>query len=143
MPQRRQNSMVRGPTMSIFGCSMLPSVFSISVQGTPRQPSSPASASPTGPAPTMSTGVCAVLAVSMAGRSRLSALVGIFELERIELVLVHEPLPLGEVRHQRRRVAHKSFAPKLAQGRLHALDRRLQRDIGVDHAGIAQFLELL
>jgi hypothetical protein len=49
--------MVRGPTMSIFGCSIAPSVFSISVQGMPRQPRSPANARPTGPAPTIRTGV--------------------------------------------------------------------------------------
>src|SRR6266487_3835177 len=57
MPQRRQNSIVRTPTRSIFGCSIEPSVFSINVHGTPRQPRSPASAKPTGPAPTIKTGV--------------------------------------------------------------------------------------
>src|SRR6516165_9866852 len=102
MPQRRQNSMVRGPTMSIFGCSMAPSVFSISTQGTPRQPRSPASASPTGPAPTISTGVCSLVGRSLVGKS----LAGIFVLQRVELVLVYESLPLREIDHQLGRVAH-------------------------------------
>src|SRR5712691_9613664 len=57
MPQRRQNSIVRTPTRSILGWPMAPSVFSISVHAMPRQPRSPARARPTGPAPTMSTGV--------------------------------------------------------------------------------------
>src|SRR5262245_21802096 len=61
MPQRRQNSMVRTPMRSIFGCSIRPSVFSINVQETPRQPRSPASARPTGPAPTIRTGVRALI----------------------------------------------------------------------------------
>src|SRR5215510_14261488 len=67
----------------------------------------------------------------------------VFALERIELVLVHQALALGEIGRQFHRVAHMSFAPKLAQRRLHALERRLQGDIGVDHPGIAQFFELL
>src|SRR5712691_11537785 len=56
MPQRRQNSMVRTPTRSILGWLIAPSLFSINTHGMPRQPRSPASARPTGPAPTMSTG---------------------------------------------------------------------------------------
>src|SRR5262249_32162045 len=118
MPQRRQNSMVRGPTMSIFGCSMAPSVFSISLQGTPRPPSSPASARPTGPAPTISTGVCTLVGISFAG---------IFALQRVELVLAHQPLPLGEIDHQLGGVAHVALTLERAQGRLHAEQRRLQR----------------
>ena len=55
------DTMVRTPTRSIFGCSIAPSVFSIRVQGTPRQPSSPASARPTGPPPTISTGIRALI----------------------------------------------------------------------------------
>src|SRR4051812_38436626 len=61
MPQRRQNSMVRMPTRSIFGCSMVPSVISMRVQAMPRQPSSPARARPTGPPPTISTGARVVI----------------------------------------------------------------------------------
>src|SRR5712691_9075413 len=110
MPQRRQNSMVRGPTKSILGCSMAPSVFSISVQGMPREPSSPASASPTGPAPTIRMRVC-------------SAGFGIFTLERVELVLVHQPLPLGEIDRQLGGVAHMALAFQRAECRLHAGER--------------------
>src|SRR5262249_44020983 len=108
MPQRRQNSMVRGPTMSILGCSMAPSVFSISTQGTPRQPSSPASASPTGPAPTISTGVRSFGGISLAG---------ILAFQRVELVLVHQPLPLREIDHQLGRVAHVALALERTQCR--------------------------
>src|SRR6266481_3625972 len=111
MPQRRQNSMVRGPTMSIFGCSMTPSVFSISVQGTPRQPRSPASASPTGPAPTIRIGVRSGTGASPAG---------IFALQRVVLVLVHQPLALGEIDHQLGGIAHVALALECAQRRLHA-----------------------
>src|SRR6266446_1233027 len=61
MPQRRQNSIVRTPIKSILGWSITPSVFSISVQALPRQPRSPANAKPIGPAPTIRTGVRAVI----------------------------------------------------------------------------------
>src|SRR5215470_4823841 len=61
MPQRRQNSMVRIFTSFIFGVTIVPSPCSISVQAMPRQPSSPASASPTGPPPTIRTGVFFIL----------------------------------------------------------------------------------
>src|SRR3954471_3660911 len=54
-PQRRQNSMLRALTMLCLGTLMAPSRFSISTQDTPRWPSSQASPSPTGPAPTMIT----------------------------------------------------------------------------------------
>ena len=57
MPQRRQNSIVRVFTSFIFGVTMLPSPCSMSVQAIPRQPSSAASAKPTGPPPTIRTGV--------------------------------------------------------------------------------------
>src|SRR5262245_15244013 len=57
MPHRRQNSMVRTFTSFIFGVAIAPSLCSISVHAMPRQPSSHASASPTGPPPTMRTGV--------------------------------------------------------------------------------------
>jgi hypothetical protein len=59
MPQRRQNSMLRDETMLCFGTLMAPSRFSMSMQSTPRSPSSQASASPTGPAPAMMTSVVA------------------------------------------------------------------------------------
>src|SRR5690606_21143369 len=39
-------------------CTTTPSPFSINVQAVPRQPRSPASARPTGPPPTTSTGTC-------------------------------------------------------------------------------------
>src|SRR5437763_15558979 len=57
MPHRRQNSMVRIFTSFIFGVTIVPSPCSRSVQAMPRQPSSPARASPTGPPPTIRTGV--------------------------------------------------------------------------------------
>src|SRR5262245_36035033 len=76
-------------------------------------------------------------------RHRHLVLDDVFALERIELVLVHQALALGEIGHQFHRVAHMSFAPKVAQRRLHALERRLQGDVGVDHPGIAQFFEPL
>ena len=60
--------------MSIRGWVMRPSVFSTSVQGTPRQPRSPAMASPTGPPPTISTGVdfmrSTVLTLFRSGQTR-------------------------------------------------------------------------
>ena len=43
-------------TSFIFGVTIVPSPCSMSVQAMPRQPSSPASASPTGPPPTIRTG---------------------------------------------------------------------------------------
>src|SRR5215208_7730561 len=73
MPQRRQNSIVRTPMRSIFGCSTTPAVFSIRVHGTPRQPRSPASASPTGPAPTIKTGV---RSVSLSSQERAAVIIG-------------------------------------------------------------------
>src|ERR1700710_2525076 len=113
MPQRRQNSMVRGPTMSILGCSMAPSVFSISVQAMPRQPSSPASASPTGPAPTIRTGVRSLTrSVSTPASPRRSSLGDIFPLERVVVILLHQPLPLGEIGHHADGLAHVSLAPE-------------------------------
>src|SRR5580692_2876570 len=51
--------MVRMPTMSMRGCAIEPSPRSRTVHATPRQPRSPASANPTGPAPTTSTGMFA------------------------------------------------------------------------------------
>src|SRR5688500_1375060 len=57
MPQRRQNSSVRMPVANILASTMRPSPCSMSVHGTPRQPSSIASARPTGPPPTINTGV--------------------------------------------------------------------------------------
>src|SRR2546426_79731 len=57
MPHRRQNSMVRMFTSFIFGVTIVPSPCSTRMQGTPRQPSSPARASPTGPPPTIRTDV--------------------------------------------------------------------------------------
>src|SRR5690606_12329700 len=42
---------------SIFGWNTEPSPFSTRMHGTPRMPRSPASASPTGPPPAISTGV--------------------------------------------------------------------------------------
>src|SRR4029079_16669028 len=62
MPQRRQNSMVRTFTSFIFGVTMVPSPCSTSRHGTPRQPSSPASARPTGPPPTIRTGTFCIRA---------------------------------------------------------------------------------
>src|SRR5712691_12095318 len=76
--------MVRGPTMSIFGCSIVPSDCSISVQGTPRHPSSPASASPTGPAPTIRIGVRSLMPARPRARDR-----------RGEVALRLEHLPMG------------------------------------------------
>src|SRR5688572_3812157 len=61
MPQRRNSSMVRAFSAVARGCPMLPSPCSTTVHSTPRQPRSPASPSPTGPAPTISTGVCVTL----------------------------------------------------------------------------------
>src|SRR5262249_61471923 len=55
--QRRQNSMVRIFTSFIFGVAIVPSPCSMSVQAIPRQPSSHARLKPTGPPPTMRTGV--------------------------------------------------------------------------------------
>ena len=55
--QRRQNSIVRVFTSFIFGVTIEPSPCSMRVQATPRQPSSAASAKPTGPPPTIRTGV--------------------------------------------------------------------------------------
>ncbi|MBK8063817.1 MAG: hypothetical protein IPK29_06930 [Betaproteobacteria bacterium] len=49
--------MVRTKIASPAGNTTEPSPWSITRQGTPRQPSSQASARPTGPAPTTSTGV--------------------------------------------------------------------------------------
>src|SRR5262245_43132677 len=49
--------MVRTLTSFILGVVIVPSVCSTSRQATPRQPSSTASASPTGPPPTISTGI--------------------------------------------------------------------------------------
>src|SRR5512132_597704 len=57
MAHRRQNSMVRTFTSFILGVMIVPSPCSISEHAIPRQPSSQASASPTGPPPTMRTGV--------------------------------------------------------------------------------------
>ena len=57
MPQRRQNSTVRMPVANILASTISPSPCSTSVHGTPRQPRSSASARPTGPPPTMRTGV--------------------------------------------------------------------------------------
>jgi hypothetical protein len=57
MPQRRQISIVRVLTSFIFGVAILPSPCSISMQATPRHPSSTARASPTGPPPTIKTGI--------------------------------------------------------------------------------------
>src|SRR5215471_8023995 len=48
--------MVRIFTSFIFGVTIAPSLCSTSMQAMPRQPSSPASASPTGPPPTIRTG---------------------------------------------------------------------------------------
>src|SRR5688572_15020936 len=61
MPQRRNSSMVRAFSAVARGCPMLPSPCSTTVHATPRQPRSAASPSPTGPAPTISTGVCVTL----------------------------------------------------------------------------------
>src|SRR5262249_44559989 len=60
MPQRRQNSTVRMPGANIFASTIVPSPRAMSGHGTPRQPSSTASARPTGPPPTMSTDGSAV-----------------------------------------------------------------------------------
>src|SRR4051812_46024115 len=64
MPQRRQNSMVRTLISFIFGVVIAPSPCSISSQGTPRQPRSAASAKPTGPPPTISTGTLRTLGMT-------------------------------------------------------------------------------
>src|SRR5262249_37191293 len=54
-PQRRQNSMVRTPTVSILGWTIAPSDCSMSSVLTPRLPRSPARLRPTGPPPTIRT----------------------------------------------------------------------------------------
>src|SRR6266568_1473775 len=56
--------MLREETMLCFGTVTEPSRFSTSMQSTPRSPSSQASASPTGPPPTMSTDVVVLLILS-------------------------------------------------------------------------------
>src|SRR6516165_6682421 len=74
MPQRRQNSMLRGLTALIFGTLIAPSRFSTSTQSTPRKPSSHASARPTGPAPAIRTDVALVAAMTLApGRRPIGA----------------------------------------------------------------------
>jgi hypothetical protein len=57
MPQRRQISIERVFTSFILGDVIVLSVCSTSSQAMPRQPSSLASAKPTGPPPTISTGI--------------------------------------------------------------------------------------
>ncbi len=56
-PMRRKISMVRALQRSIFGRNCGSGLRSISVQRTLRRPSSTASTSPTGPAPTIKTSV--------------------------------------------------------------------------------------
>src|SRR5262249_51576798 len=161
MPQRGQTSMVRTPMRSIFGCSILPSVFSMSVQATPRQPRSPASASPTGPAPTIRTGVrVAVMGerfrrrlVSFAtsirapGAARRDGGFGpsllVFPLQRVELVLADQALALGKIDRERTSVADLAFLAERTERELHAAQRGLQRQVGIEHAGEAQRLQLL
>src|SRR4249920_410164 len=65
MPQRRQNSMLRGLIALIFGTVIAPSRFSTTTQSMPRRPSSQASARPTGPAPAIRTEV-SVAAMALA-----------------------------------------------------------------------------
>src|SRR5262245_29809544 len=71
MPQPRQNSMVRMFTSFIFGVTMVPSPCSISVQAIPRQPSSHARAKPTGPPPTIRTGVLCMRGLRLVGSGSL------------------------------------------------------------------------
>src|SRR5215813_8659718 len=70
MPQRRQNSMLRGLMALIFGTLIAPSRFSTSTQSMPRRPSSQASARPTGPAPAIRTEVSLVPAMVLTPRRR-------------------------------------------------------------------------
>src|SRR5262249_31705087 len=134
MPQRRQNSIVRTPMRSILGCSILPLVFSISVQPAPRQPRSPASASPTGPAPTIRTGVRVVSGIN----SNLVLL-----LQRVERILADEALALGEIDREPVGVADLTGLAQHAERELHAAKRGLQREVGIEHAGEAELLELV
>src|SRR5215467_6712399 len=61
--------MLREETMLCFGTVTEPSRFSTSMQSTPRSPSSQASPNPTGPPPTMSTDVVALLMLWFANLS--------------------------------------------------------------------------
>ena len=120
--------MVRMPTRSILGCSIEPSVFSISVQATPRQPSSPASASPTGPPPTISTGTRALICscAPAPGSLRYRRAAGVRRTARAAIGIADAPVLL-----------------QVRQRALHAEERGLQCGIGVEHAGKAEPFESL
>src|SRR5262249_53660602 len=112
MPQRRQNSMLRGLIALIFGTVIAPSRFSTSTQSTPRRPSSQASARPTGPAPPRRAGV-SVVAMALTGSRR----------------------PVGaEVAHRRLDERHIDDVLGLDRGVLHLANLAVEGEIDA-HAG--------
>src|SRR5215469_6459626 len=107
MPQRRQNSMLRGLIALIFGTLIAPSRFSTSTQSMPRRPSSQASARPTGPAPAIRTEVSALAIVSASGRRPIRA----------------------ELAHRRVDERHVDDVLGLDGGILHLADLAVEREI--------------
>src|SRR5258705_13513999 len=64
-------------------------------------------------------------------------------LERVERILADQALALGEVDRQRVGVADLSVLAQHVERKLHPAHRRLQREIGIEHAREAELLELL
>src|SRR5688572_4550833 len=134
MPQRRQNSTVRMPVANILASTMRPLPCSISVQATPREPSSIASARPTGPPPTMRTGTTRrselerlaveVLGTLDANQHRVALLLRVAVLLRLD-----EPLPHA--------VVHLAGLVDLG-GTVEARHPALRQDAGLAQLGLSQ-----
>src|SRR5262247_3210379 len=66
----------------------------------------------------------------------------IFLLQRVERVLADEALALGKVDRERVGVADLPVLAQRAERELHAAQRCLQREIGVEHAGETKLFQL-
>src|SRR5262249_8068668 len=138
---RRQNSTVRMPVANIFASTIVPSPRSMSRHGTPRQPSSTASARPTGPPPTMSTGGSAV--DTARGRSgerqrRAGQILGAIDLDQDAVsFLVRIAVLLGLDQATPYFLVHRARLVDL-RGAVEARDPALRQHAGLAQLGLAQ-----
>src|SRR5215470_4028279 len=63
-------------------------------------------------------------------------------LQRVERILADQALALGEIDRERIGIADLAVLAQHAERKLHAANRGLQRQVGVEHTGKAELFEL-